>query len=109
MCKKATCFYSTLVSEAILFPRTPEEFLRHERRVVGGVSNRWLNITGTLIVQGAEDPDLGNYICSACTNIGTPQEMCHNATLTLYLLGSAPELDKAPNNGKYYIASFPSH
>ena len=79
--------------------RTPDDQL-NERRVVGGPFNRWLNITGTLIVQGAEDPDFGRYICSTCIARDTPEEQCHNATVTLFLVGGPPTLDEAINNGE---------
>lgn len=63
----------------------------HTRRTV---DDRWFNITGTIIVQGAEDPSFGLYTCSVCTNRGTPEQACNNATLTLYLVGSPPALFK---------------
>ena len=86
----------------MLAERTPEAQLPTARRIVGGEFNRFLNITRTLISQGAEDPDFGRYICSTCIAIGTPQEQCHNATVVLFLVGSPPQLDTTPNTGKLH-------
>lgn len=63
------------------------------------VDERWFNISSTIIVQGAEDADYGNHTCSVCTDRGGPEESCNDATLNIFLLGAAPRLNAATDNG----------
>lgn len=65
---------------------------------IGGEYNRWFNVTGTIIMVGAEDPSFGDYICSVCVDRGTPSQECHNATTTLHILGAPPVLEKPVDN-----------
>ena len=62
-----------------------------ERVIVGGQFNRWLNISRTLIVQAAEDPDSRIYICEVCENI-TTLENCNSANYTQVTVGSPPSI-----------------
>ena len=65
-----------------------------ERIIVGGSFNRWLNITGTVIVQGAEDPDQKIFMCTVCVARGTPFEMCHTSNYTSRLIGAPPLINE---------------
>ena len=72
------------------------------RRNIGGEYNHWLNITRTIIVPGAEDPDHGVYTCEACYFLDDPiREECHQANVTLQGIGGPPFIDKAdsPDEG----------
>ena len=62
-----------------------------ERVIVGGNLNRWLNITRTAIVQGAEDPDTRIYMCEVCADI-TTLENCSAANYTQVVVGSPPSI-----------------
>ena len=59
------------------------------RIVVGGEFNRWLNITRTVTVQGAEDPDSSIFMCEVCQNI-TTFEGCSVSNYTQFTIGSPP-------------------
>ena len=95
------CRYSTsrLYTFSILNadPGNPPEVLERNvdvdplpRIVVGGQFNRWLNITRTVIIQGAEDPDRKIFMCEVCVARGTPFEQCHTTNYTSRLIGSPP-------------------
>lgn len=56
--------------------------------IVGGEFNRWLNITRTEIVQGAEDPDSRIYICEVCDN----DNNCTAADYTQVTVGTPPNI-----------------
>ena len=59
--------------------------------IVGGEFNRWLNITRTNIIQGAQDINQGNYTCEVCIGTGfLPEPICHTAVSTLLLIGGPP-------------------
>ena len=60
------------------------------RIIVGGDFNRWLNISRTVIIQGAEDPDRKIFMCEVCIARGTPFEECHVSNYTSRLIGSPP-------------------
>ena len=57
-----------------------------------------LNITRTVLVQGAESPDTGEYQCQACTGLDTPFEQCRVANLTLQVIGGPPVIDSAEDD-----------
>ena len=40
------------------------------------------------------DADHGEYICSVCSNEGASFVDCQNASLTLYIIGAPPIIDK---------------
>ena len=67
-----------------------DDVLPLERIIVGGQFNRWLNITNTVIAQGAEDPDRKILMCTVCEDRGTPSEMCHTSNYTSRLIGAPP-------------------
>jgi len=92
-----------VVGEPEPFPPTPEDQANISSVVVGGPSLRWFNISRTIILAAAEDPSLGDYTCSVCTGRGTPSQECHNATLTLHLLGAPPTLVRATDNGERMV------
>ena len=76
-----------------------------KRIFVEGWFNRYLNITRTSIVLGAENPDSGIYTCRVCNRQGTQFEMCRDANTTVYLLGSPPDVDCGdPNDGTAWCA-----
>ena len=70
-----------------------------DRVIVGGEKNRWLNITQTQIVQGAEDPDSRIYICEVCENSTEAEsvgfENCNAANYTQVTIGSPPTINEA--------------
>ena len=66
---------------------------------IGGRFNRWLNITSTIITEGAGDPHFGNYTCEVCVARDTPQETCHNSTTTLFIAGAPPDIIEGGDNG----------
>jgi len=75
----------------IVLPTAPERRIRVE-----GDFNRYLNITRTNIVAGAEDTDSGVYTCWVCVT-----EVCRNASTRMYLLGSPPDVDCGePDDGR---------
>ena len=59
------------------------------RIIVGGEFNRWLNITRTVIIQGAEDPDSRIFMCEVCQNV-TTLEGCSSSNYTQLTVGSPP-------------------
>ena len=61
---------------------------------VGGLSNRWLNITHVKIVGGAEDPDSKIFMCEVCEARGTPSEQCSTSNFTLKLVGAPPKFKR---------------
>lgn len=77
-------------SEAIIYPSKTGR-LRSE-----GELNRYLNITSTNIIRGAERKDNGLYTCTVCTDTG-----CRSASLMLFLIGAPPSLDFAADNGEH--------
>lgn len=62
------------------------------RIIVGGEFNRWLNITRTVTIQGAEDPDSNIYMCQVCQNV-TTLEGCTAASYSQFTIGSPPVID----------------
>lgn len=62
------------------------------RIVVGGESNRWLNISRTVTRQGSEDPDSKIFICEVCENRDTIFERCHTSNYTSRIVGAPPVL-----------------
>ena len=78
---------------------------------IGGrisLDERWYNITRSIIEQGAEDADNGNYTCRVCTDADTPDEKCNDAVLELFLAGEAPMLEIAPDDGEDCSLSYVS-
>ena len=69
-------------------------------RVIGGQFNQWFNITSIKITQDERDNDYGLHICEVCVARGTPLEMCHNATLNVYVAGAPPVILKAGDEGE---------
>jgi hypothetical protein len=61
---------------------------------VGGLNNRWLNITYVDTVGGAEDPDSKIFICEVCEARATPSEQCSASNFTLKLVGAPPKFRK---------------
>ena len=61
-----------------------------EIQIIGGEFDRWLNITGVEIAQGARDPDRAIFRCEVCIGRGTPFESCYAANYTNLVIGSAP-------------------
>lgn len=68
---------------------------KRERLKAEGELNRYLTITSTNIVRGAEGEDNGLYTCTACTETG-----CRSSSVMLFLIGSAPRLESASDNGE---------
>ena len=66
-----------------------------ERLRAEGELNRYLNITTTNIIRGAEREDNGLYTCTICTETG-----CRSSSVMLFLIGSVPRLDSASDNGE---------
>ena len=91
-------FGNSITADSELSLPPPDQYNRRIR--VEGEFNRYLNITRTNIVPAAEDPDSGVYTCQVCFAQGTSCEVCHNASILLYLLGAPPNLDCGePNAG----------
>ena len=60
-----------------------------------------VTITQTLLVGGAEDADFSLYMCKSCmTTDNGLLKNCASASVTVYPIGSAPEIDAAPDDGK---------
>ena len=79
---------------------TPENRLDFQRIVVGGESNRWLNISQTVAVPGAEDPDNKIFIC----RIATPdEEVYYESSLELRMVGAPPVIIRGNGSGKQLI------
>ena len=65
------------------------------------VNDESVTITRTSLVGGAEDPDFSLYMCVSCmTTDDGLLENCGSASVTVYSIGSAPEIDPAPDDGK---------
>ena len=79
----------------------PNENMPNERVIVGGDFNRWLNITRTQIVQGAEDPDSRIYICEVCDNSTMP-ETCSAANYTQLTVGTPPNITDTSSELDYF-------
>ena len=60
---------------------------------IEGEFDEIFNITRVLIQMGAEDPHRGIYECEVCTARGTISEQCHNANVTLPIVGRPPILN----------------
>ena len=64
---------------------------RTQRITAGGDSNRWLNISQIVVVQGAGDPDSKIFMCEVCLNRDAQDsEECHTANYTLLIVGAPP-------------------
>ena len=79
-----------------LLPPTPSDRLGFHRIVVGGESNRWLNITQTVAAQGAEDPDDKMFTCTVVTS----KEERYEASFTLMTVGAPPVIIRGNGSGK---------
>ena len=86
-----------------------EEILNNEnsrprpRIVVGGQDNRWLNITSTLAVRAAQDPDAKIFMCEVCENLAT-RTRCSVSNYTQFVVGSPPFLsDTSGTNSESMI------
>ena len=66
-----------------------------ERIIVGGQFNRWLNITRTIIIQGAEDPDSKIFVCEVCIARSTTFDECNTANYTSRLIGAPPVISSS--------------
>ena len=72
---------------------------------MGGEFNRWLNITRTNIIQGAQDVNQGNYTCEVCIGRGVlPEPICHTAVSTLLIIGGPPSIS-LKGTGKLFCKS----
>ena len=73
-------------------------------RRIEGEFDEIFNITRVRIQLGAEDPHRGIYECEVCIARGHPIfEMCHNATVTLPVVGRPPILNSTTGRGEYYF------
>ena len=63
-----------------------------QRIIVGGESNRWLNIS-FVGVTGVENPDSKIFMCEVCLNHNTPAEECYTANYTSWLTGAPPNIN----------------
>ena len=74
-------------------PVNPTEEI--SRIIVGGKSNRWLNISRITAIQGAEDPDYKIFMCEVCEMFdvgGTVFKRCHVSNYTSRVIGAPPVL-----------------
>lgn len=62
------------------------------RIVVGGESNRWLNISRTVARRGSEDPDSKIFMCEVCERRNTIFESCQISNYTSRIVGAPPIL-----------------
>ena len=62
------------------------------RTLVGGESNRWLNISKTITRQGSEDPDSKIFMCEVCEHRNTVFESCQISNYTSRIVGAPPVL-----------------
>lgn len=86
--------------EEILSPRGVEITIypsvrQTERLKSEGSMNHILNISRTNAVPGAERKDDGLYTCTVCTTSG-----CRSSSLMLFLIGGAPRMNYANDDGK---------
>ena len=63
------------------------------RIIVGGESNRWLNISFVVLIGGIEDHDSKIFMCEVCLNHSTPAEECYTANYTSWLVGAPPNIN----------------
>lgn len=71
------------------------------RVMVGGESNRWLNISRTVTHQGSEDPDSKIFMCEVCDHRNTIFESCQISNYTSRIVGAPPVL--TGNSSELYI------
>ena len=65
------------------------------------VDDESITITRTLLIGGAEQSDFSLYMCMSCmTTDNGLLENCASASVTVYPIGYAPEIDAAPFDGK---------
>ena len=69
---------------------TPGNRLDFQRIVVGGESNRWLNITQTIAVPGAKDPDNKIFTCKIVTSDDEESEALYESSVELRMVGEPP-------------------
>ena len=69
---------------------TPGNRLDFQRIVVGGESNRWLNITQTVAVPGAEGPDNKIFTCRIVTSDDEESEALYESSVELRMVGEPP-------------------
>ena len=81
----------------------PDPIFTDTTQTIGGRFDEWLNITATILVQGAESPSSGIYTCEVCLFRGTPFEECHLANTTLQVLGGPPILVDTEDNSEYVL------
>ena len=79
---------------------TPEDRLDFQRIVVGGESNRWLNITQTVAVPGAENPDNKIFTCRIATS---DEGVYYDSTLELRMVGEPPVIIRGNGSSKQLI------
>ena len=75
---------------------TPPDRLSFQRIVVGGESDRWLNITQTIAVPGTEDPDNKQFTCRILTPDGGVD---YESTLDLRMVGAPPVIIRGNGSG----------
>ena len=71
------------------------------RIVVGGKSNQWLNITRTVIIRGANDPDSKIFMCEVCVDRGNITEDCSASNYTSLTIGAPPIVNNAPGKLRF--------
>ena len=65
------------------------------------IDDESVTITRTLLVGGAEDADFSLYMFMSCMSTDDGLlENCASASVTVYPIGSAPEIDAASDDGK---------
>ena len=79
---------------------TPSDRLSFQRIVVGGESDRWLNITQTIAVPGTEDPDNKQFTCRILTPDGGVD---YESTLDLRMVGAPPVIIRGNGSGKQHL------
>lgn len=78
---------------SVLFAGPQVVSIEPARILVGGDSNRWLNITRIEVIGGAEDPDSKVFMCEVCLNRDAQDEECHTANYTSWIVGTPPVLN----------------
>lgn len=63
--------------------------------------NRWANITRTTLINSAQDATSGDYTCSVCIAGNTSTQICHDATITVFVLGRPPILQDVGETGMF--------
>lgn len=89
----------TPASNQIRLIPTPEDRLDFQRIIVGGDLNRWLNITQTVAVPGAENPDNKKFTCRIFT-ASDKSGLYFNSTVDLRMVGESPVIIRGNGSSK---------